>query len=1037
MAMTAEIMPVQVPSGAAAHGVGTSMAIDTSRLAVPEGRERQSQTEDHPFARNGAHTTEEVRQVALDLGLDPVYDAQHMYLCDEILNAKCPRGWVEFRDADGLPYYYNEATKATQWEHPLLDFYRAVVFMLKGGAEKLKQAAFKTPPTPLEARDMAQYLGIDPVKEPDLVDIAKAAVNAPLPPQWQQFEDNNSNVKYYNSITGVEVSHHPLDGYFLELIRQRRAERAAAPAKSTAVEPTIANYHKLVPEGRPPLPWVEFLDGQSRRVFYFSFQDDTITFVHPTLVVKRTIREAAAVRLQAWWRGHMVRQRPDLKSRLPWLEDAERARRLEQARKAQAARSQVAAVRQKRTEEAALSIQCAFRGFRDRKMVAEMRHERALAIIQRWWRGALARRQAAKMQQQTRGAIIPRLPPPKPLPSLPGLSGASATSLLETIQTTVLRNIAAYVVPPASTDSPSADLPAVPATAAELRASLPPAKPPRACVAMETPALASIYAPHEPTPESSYSVPVAEARRAGATTAPPGEEAAEAAPAPEALGDDQGEGLSAEPSAVSAASGEATEGKSRLSRAGSTKAKKLKSKKNRRQSAPASRAARTPIKTFSERGGLGAGGEGDGAGESSALDTEGSWESGIGEVDEMPTVVEGVAEGESPEKRKKKKKLKKSASKLKKSASKAGLASAKKRRSSAAGPAAASTPVLAAAKEDSAQDVGGQAPPEAPAASARASQASAAEGEGAAPRVEAVPEAAREQAGSAAEAKRASAAESAGPPAPDAEQLQTLPDSAEATPVKPEPSREDSQAGTPLFVKTASRTGQSRMLEETPPPQPAAAATRDDDSDGEDPGELQVLHDAEDSPAVDDAVLGGPDSATQTPKGGAADRARMMSLAPEDSGAFLSGSESEGEDGPLGAVGGLDLDAADLNDVLDGEQSQGKLVIDDIGVPDDAELEMDESDDADADADKDKTRAKKGKGKKAGAKGKTKAGAGSAKKTKSAAPTPAKKASTIASTPAKKPPSATPAKKGKAGSAAPTPAKKSAKKGKKAKVVPV
>ena len=40
----------------------------------------------------------------------------------------------------------------------------------------------------LQARDMAEYLGIDADSESDLMDIARMAVAAPTPPGWQQID---------------------------------------------------------------------------------------------------------------------------------------------------------------------------------------------------------------------------------------------------------------------------------------------------------------------------------------------------------------------------------------------------------------------------------------------------------------------------------------------------------------------------------------------------------------------------------------------------------------------------------------------------------------------------------------------------------------------------------------------------------------------------------------------------------------------------------------------------------------------------------
>lgn len=56
--------------------------------------------------------------------------------------------------------------------------------------------------------------------------IAKAAVNAPLPPEWDEFEDDDGEVYFVSKITKKTSEHHPLDGYFFELINQKRFELA-------------------------------------------------------------------------------------------------------------------------------------------------------------------------------------------------------------------------------------------------------------------------------------------------------------------------------------------------------------------------------------------------------------------------------------------------------------------------------------------------------------------------------------------------------------------------------------------------------------------------------------------------------------------------------------------------------------------------------------------------------------------------------------------------------------------------------------------
>ena len=54
--------------------------------------------------------------------------------------------------------------------------------------DRAKSSAVRRFVTPNEVRDMASYLGVDPLHEFNLLHIAYAAVLAPLPGNWLEFE---------------------------------------------------------------------------------------------------------------------------------------------------------------------------------------------------------------------------------------------------------------------------------------------------------------------------------------------------------------------------------------------------------------------------------------------------------------------------------------------------------------------------------------------------------------------------------------------------------------------------------------------------------------------------------------------------------------------------------------------------------------------------------------------------------------------------------------------------------------------------------
>ena len=80
--------------------------------------------------------------------------------------------------------------------------------------------------------DIALYcedLGIDQVKDPDLVWIAYEGYRAPLPPNWKYYrgKKNPDITFFFNSKTGESISEHPLDHVYRELYLEERKKKEA------------------------------------------------------------------------------------------------------------------------------------------------------------------------------------------------------------------------------------------------------------------------------------------------------------------------------------------------------------------------------------------------------------------------------------------------------------------------------------------------------------------------------------------------------------------------------------------------------------------------------------------------------------------------------------------------------------------------------------------------------------------------------------------------------------------------------------------
>mmetsp|Transcript_43771 Transcript_43771/g.72906 ORF Transcript_43771/g.72906 Transcript_43771/m.72906 type:complete len:256 (-) Transcript_43771:233-1000(-) len=78
-------------------------------------------------------------------------------------------------------------------------------FQMEEEAEKLD---------PEDVALYAEYLGMDKVKDAELLYIAEMAMSAPLPAGWAEHTNDEGREFYYNSLTGVSTYEHPLDNHY-------------------------------------------------------------------------------------------------------------------------------------------------------------------------------------------------------------------------------------------------------------------------------------------------------------------------------------------------------------------------------------------------------------------------------------------------------------------------------------------------------------------------------------------------------------------------------------------------------------------------------------------------------------------------------------------------------------------------------------------------------------------------------------------------------------------------------------------------------
>ena len=67
-----------------------------------------------------------IEEQAATLGID---DPAYHWIAARSLLSPLPDGWVQYKDANGSPYYLNEASGESRWEHPLDEHYQAMYYL--------------------------------------------------------------------------------------------------------------------------------------------------------------------------------------------------------------------------------------------------------------------------------------------------------------------------------------------------------------------------------------------------------------------------------------------------------------------------------------------------------------------------------------------------------------------------------------------------------------------------------------------------------------------------------------------------------------------------------------------------------------------------------------------------------------------------------------------------------------------------------------------------------------------------------------------
>ncbi|XP_012932043.1 centrosomal protein of 164 kDa isoform X2 [Heterocephalus glaber] len=85
-------------------------------------------------------------------------------------------------------------------------------------------------PSEQEILEFAREIGIDPIKEPELMWLAREGIVAPLPMEWKPCQDITGDIYYFNFANGQSTWDHPCDEHYRKLVVQERAKLSAPGA---------------------------------------------------------------------------------------------------------------------------------------------------------------------------------------------------------------------------------------------------------------------------------------------------------------------------------------------------------------------------------------------------------------------------------------------------------------------------------------------------------------------------------------------------------------------------------------------------------------------------------------------------------------------------------------------------------------------------------------------------------------------------------------------------------------------------------------
>jgi len=122
-----------------------------------------------------------------------------------------------------------------------------------------------------QVSEMAEYLGIDVMREGYLLPLVKMALQAPLPKGWEVYKDDKGEPFYSHRRSGKTSYRHPADDYFMKKVQEDRARHVKAVQEGSAVKASE--------------PWLDFIDDTCEQHvrYWYNFRTKEVSKIRPAL----------------------------------------------------------------------------------------------------------------------------------------------------------------------------------------------------------------------------------------------------------------------------------------------------------------------------------------------------------------------------------------------------------------------------------------------------------------------------------------------------------------------------------------------------------------------------------------------------------------------------------------------------------------------------------------------------------------------------------------------------------------------------------